>query len=128
LNKFEYIVVRFVHQGVSENKIPTVKADIKEFKISQVKGMFRGKKEAIFILGDGLLNSFIGLSMGSLGILLIFSVFTGGKLETNTYSILVTISAVFLLFSTLLTSAGIKKLYTYLTCVIEVKPKGEKKH
>jgi hypothetical protein len=125
LNKWDSIIVRFVHQGVSENKIPTINSDIKDFEISQVRGMLKGKKQASFMLVDGLLNTFMGLSLAALGTLLIFSIYTliSTGIDITPFYPLIIMAVVFLIFSIFILYKGIRKLYTYFTRVIEVKTK-----
>jgi len=128
LNKFEYIIIRFIHQGIGKNKIPNIKADIKDFKISQVEGMFKGKKESIRMLFDGVINIFAGMLFSAFSILLVYSLLSIGDMENTTFFSLLAPTVLFILFSILMFFSGAKKLYWYITCVIEMKIVKEKNY
>jgi len=127
LNRFESIIVRFIHDGIQKNNLPKVSGDIKDYKISQVYGVIKGKKEAGFMLVDGIFFTFLGIAwlLGSLPVIYYLIVFgnysIGANLTLMMFTIMTLVSIVFLI-------RGGKKLYNYLTCVIEVKNQGETKN
>ena len=123
LNKFESIIIRFIHDGIQKNKKPIV-GDIKDYKIIQMTGAVKGKTEAFFILFDGVfftLMSIMGMLI-SIPLLYYFIVsgdFSFGKNIVLSMIIIIGFISIFMMIR------GIKKLYYYLACVIEIKEQGD---
>lgn len=126
LNRFEYIIIRFIHDGIQKNKKP-IKGDLKDYKIIQMSGVVKGKTESLFMLFDGIFFTLVSSMWILLSIPLTYYSIINTNFTYEKYIILLMI-VILTLFSLFMLIRGIKKLYYYLACVIEIKEQGDNKN
>ena len=121
LNGFEHFVIRLIHEGIPEKKMPEIEADIRDVKkISKVQGMFKGKRQANLMFGEGFFNIFFGIIAFLLGVVVVFIRLSIQITDIYFYITVITMILVFFVMGAMLSYAGVKKLYKYFTTVIEV--------
>jgi len=124
LNRFDSIIVRFIHHGIPNNKKPKINSDIKDFKLIQKEGIIASENESLFMLIDGIFLSFISSILLLIGIGSTFVLNIYSNVNSFTINITLIMIIIIILSSIFILIRGIKKIYQYITSVIVIKNKG----
>lgn len=129
LNRKEYVVIQYIYEGATEKKIPQITAHIENIsKIKPEDGIIKGSVKTTQVIFEGFFNALFGGTILLVGLILLLGTFSIEFEENDmNFYYMIGLSVLFIITSSLLIFNGLRKLFKYKNCVIDLSTSGEKK-